>query len=466
MTTHLRLLTATTAALLGSAALPGVALAAPQAPDPVRLEAVGEHSSESGRMSGLEFRPGGITRDPIGVWNRSGSAVDGLVVQLLMPSDGYVFARHYDNCWYALEGKPDSAWCEFDVEIPDRATLQLAGPVLAATDDAEDPNNDFARVRWVDRAWAEAAGGIEALAGEDATQGTEPVRGAEGTLTLEAGSPRLGSHAADVTTPFPLELSTTGEPLGARNILPPSNPDSADLDAVQERTVAGERPKVKRVRRGEPVPGAIGVRNQGDAAVDGLVVELRLADEDMIFTKKYDNCWYALDGKPDSAWCEFDRDVAPGATLKLGSPVATATEQRLGDITKDIRFRWASAGWAEGHGGIHDLAEMSATPGTQVVRGAEGTLTLEAGSADLKPGLTEEVDYILFLVSPVNEQPTTTPPATPPATTPPDAGQGGGESLAITGTQTAALTAVGGGLVVAGLAGYVLTRRRRTRFIA
>jgi len=469
MTRHLRVFIASAAALLGSAVLPGVAAAAPGDPDSVRLEAVGEHSSESGRMSPLEFRPGGITRDPIGVWNRSGSTVDGLVVQLTMPSDGYVFARRYDNCWYALEGRPDSAWCEFDAEIPDQATLQLAGPVLAATDDAEDPNNDFARVRWVSRAWAEAAGGIEALADEDATEGTEAVRGTEGTLTLEAGSPRLSSFAGGPEgTLFPLSLSTSGEPLGAPNILPPSNPDSADLDAVQERAAAGERPRIRRYTRGEPVPGSIGVRNRGDAPVDGLVVELRLADEDMAFLKKYDNCWYALEGKPDSAWCEFDRDVVAGATLKLAAPVAVATQQRFGDIIKDIRFRWASADWAQGHGGIRDLAEMSATPGTDVERGTEGTLTLETAPADLKPGLTGAVDYILFSVPPVGAEPSTTPPTTPPTTTPGD-GQGGGEGgggLPITGTQTATVAAVGGGLLVTGLIGYAVARRRRTRFVA
>ncbi|MEV4706433.1 LPXTG cell wall anchor domain-containing protein [Actinoplanes sp. NPDC049316] len=466
MTRTLRFVVASAAALLGSAVLPGVAAAAPDTPDSVRLESVGERSIESGRMSGLHFRPGGITRGPIGVHNRNGSTVDGLVAQLTLPSDDFLFARRYDNCWYALEGKPDSAWCEFDTKIPDQATLQLAGPVVKAADDAGPALNEAVTVRWVSRAWAQAAGGIEALSNEDATAGTTAVRGSGGTLTLEAGSPWLSTFMGAATM-FPVHVAPTDGPSGAPDILPPSNPDSADLDAVQERTAAGERPKATSVKRGEVVPGVIGVRNAGDAAVDGLVVELRLADDDMIFAKKYDNCWYALEGKPDSAWCEFDRALAPGATLKLGSGVAIATQQRLGDITKDIRFRWAGSGWAQGHGGVHDLAEMSATPGTDVVRGTEGTLTLAAGSPDLKPGLTGAADYILFTVPPVADEPTT-PPATPaalPATPGTGGGEGGG-GLPITGTQTATVAGVGGGLLVAGLVGYAVARRRRTRFIA
>jgi hypothetical protein len=465
MTRYLRLVVASAAVLLGSAVLPGVAAAAPDTPDSVRLESVGERSIESGRMHGLDFRPGGITRGPMGVENRNGSTVDGLVAHLTLPSDDIVFARQYDNCWYALDGKPDSAWCEFDAKIPNRATLQLAGPVVKATDDAVQVVDDMVVVRWVSRAWAEAAGGIEALANEDATEGTSAVRGAEGTLTLEPGSPWLSTFMG-ASTMFPVHVKTTAGPSGAPNILPPANPDSADLEAVQERTTAGERPAVQDGERGKVVPGVIGVRNAGDAAVDGLVVELRLADEDMVFAKRYDNCWYALQGKPDSAWCEFDRALAPGATLKLADGVAIATQQILGDITKDIRFHWVSAGWAEGHGGIRDLAEMSATPGTGVVRGTEGTLTLETGPAALKPGLTGPVDYILFTVPPLGD-PATTPPATPPATPGTGTGNGeGGGGLPITGTQTAVIAGVGGGLLAAGLIGYATARRRRTRFVA
>jgi len=460
MTTHLRV-TIAAAGLFAPALLPGVAVAAPDTPDSVRLQAVGERSSESARPDGLTFRRGGITRDTVGVYNRGDSAVDGLVLQMTMPNDDFGFARLYDNCWYALEGKPGSAWCEFDTDIPAKATLQLAGPVVSATDDAENRQSDMLAVRWVSRAWADAAGGIEALSNEDATAGTHAVRGTEGTLTLEAGPPRFGSITGGAEFPFPLHLAGTDEPLGAPNILPPSGPDSADLDAVQERTVAGERPKFTSREPNEPVTGSIGVRNRGAAAVDGVVVELRLADDDMVFLKKHENCWYALRGKPDSAWCQFDRAIAPGATLKLGRDVAMATEQRRGDILKDIRFRWASAAWAGGYGGIKGLAEMSATPGTRVERGTGDALTLVPASGDLKPGLTGAADYIHFSIVPYGNE-----PSTPPTTTAPGGGQGDGGGLAVTGTQTATLAAVGGGLLLAGLLGYATARRRRTRFIA
>ncbi|BCJ51898.1 hypothetical protein Asp14428_33730 [Actinoplanes sp. NBRC 14428] len=455
------------AVTLAAAVLPGVAVAAPADPDSVRLEAVGERSSESGRMDGLTFRPGRITRDPIGVRNR-GATVDGVVVQLTSTTDDLVFARRYDNCWYALDGRPDSAWCEFDSKVAASSYFQLAGPVLAATGDAQpstpSPDRPYLKVRWSSKAWADAAGGVEALANEDAAAGTTAVRGDDGTLTLEPASPRLSASYSDSTgTIFPVWFEKPADgPWGAPDVLPPSDPDGAALDAVQERTVAGERPKLHHIAPGDTLPGTVGVRNTGATPVKGLLVELRLADDDLVFARRYDNCWYALEAKPDSAWCAFDRELAAGETLRLAAPVAIALRQRYGDLDKDLRFHWVSAGWAEGHGGARDLAELSATPGTTVVRGTGGTLTLSAGSSALKPGVTGAVDYLLALVPPSGPEPTT-PPATPPATAAPG---GGGGSLPITGTPTATLAGAGALLLLAGVGGFWVARRRRTRFQA
>ena len=79
--------------------------------------------------------------------------------------------------------------------------------------------------------------------------------------------------------------------------------------------------------------------------------------------------------------------------------------------------------------------------------------------------------------TPTPSQPTTTPTATPSATstvvppvTPsaslgaPGGGEGGG--LPVTGADTATVAGVGGALLLLGGAGYVIGRRRRSRFVA
>jgi LPXTG-motif cell wall-anchored protein len=72
-------------------------------------------------------------------------------------------------------------------------------------------------------------------------------------------------------------------------------------------------------------------------------------------------------------------------------------------------------------------------------------------------------------------QPTPTPSATPSATpTPaspggpdaPDAPGGEGGGLPVTGADTAIVTGIGGALLLLGGAGYVIGRRRRSRFVA
>lgn len=69
-------------------------------------------------------------------------------------------------------------------------------------------------------------------------------------------------------------------------------------------------------------------------------------------------------------------------------------------------------------------------------------------------------------------QPTSTPSATPTATSMPTAsaspgtpgGEGGG--LPVTGADTGALAGAGGALLLLGGVGYLIGRRRRSRFVA
>src|SRR5699024_11558246 len=73
----------------------------------------------------------------------------------------------------------------------------------------------------------------------------------------DLGSPWLSTFMG-ASTMFPVHVKATEGPSGAPNILPPANPDSADLEAVQERTTAGERPAVQDGERGRSEERRVG----------------------------------------------------------------------------------------------------------------------------------------------------------------------------------------------------------------
>lgn len=447
--------------------LSGPALAAP---GKGTLESVTETSSESGRQGGDSVRPGFVSRGIIGVRNTGTAPIAGLVVQIQLNDDHLQFARQYENCWYARDGKPDSAWCEFDDELIAKSVLSLMGPVFSVKADTPAGTRvKDVRFGWASAEWAEANGGIQALADKDATEGTTAVRGDEGTLAVEPGSPRLRSGPTSEFAFVSTAVVPGGTPPTGLPRIPPSEPDAARLAAVQEKTDNTFQGPVHRTGPNQTVPGTYGVRNLGDATVDGLVVELRLSDIDLKFAKKYDNCWYALEDKPDSAWCEFDTALPADATRQLAGPVTATGAEIHADLLKDVRFHWVSEQWAEAHGGIEALARGDASPGTDAVRGTEGTLTLKDGSASLVGHLRGATDFILALWPPGATEPTPTPTVT--TTTPGGGtgggtgGEGGGGGLPVTGAQTSLVGAIGGGLLLAGLLAFFITRRR-TRFTA
>ncbi|MEV4712939.1 LPXTG cell wall anchor domain-containing protein [Micromonospora sp. NPDC049374] len=257
----------------------------------------------------------------------------------------------------------------------------------------------------------------------------------------------------------------------------PQASDSAKLAAGTEQRPPTDGRRGYLVGQGEDVPALIGVTNKGDAPVDGLVVHIRILN-DLDFTKTYENCWYAVDSNQESAWCEFDVELAPGASLAaLGAGISTKPDARPENISSIIHF-WRSTEYVERLGGIQKLADDSGGQGTSAVRGTGGPLTLASPSAPLV-GL-EPPNPLGFVGVVLETTPTPTPTAAPTATptaaptdTPTDAppaspgeddGQGGG--LPVTGTQTGMVAAVGGLLLLLGGAAYLIARRRRTRFVA
>jgi LPXTG-motif cell wall-anchored protein len=245
----------------------------------------------------------------------------------------------------------------------------------------------------------------------------------------------------------------------------PNAPDPATLVAGSPKDPQTGKNRVYLVGQGENVPAELGVTNGGDTAVDGLVIQIRILD-DLDFTKKFDNCYYATYTNMESAVCEFDANLAPGASLALtGAGVSTSAGARPDKISS-IVFQWFSKQWADQAGGIEALANRLAGQGTKATAGDGDPLSLATPTESLVgPGGPIGFGYVRLDTPPTTgPSPTAAPSGTP--TVAPGTGGGDGGALPLTGANTATAVAVGGALLLVGAAGYVIARRRRTRFVA
>jgi LPXTG-motif cell wall-anchored protein len=260
----------------------------------------------------------------------------------------------------------------------------------------------------------------------------------------------------------------------------PNEPDAAKLAAGSEKDPQTGKNRKYLVGQGEDVPAVLGVTNMGDAPVDGLVVQVRVLN-DLDLTTKYENCWYAVDSNQETAWCEFDVELALGASLAVTGAGVSTKPDAVAENISTIIHRWVSKEYADARGGIQVLADQWAGQGTKAVRGTGAPLTSTTPSGELG-GLGGPIGFVgVGLVTPPTGEPTATPtpsatpsgspsatptgaPTAAPSVSPGAGGEGGG--LPVTGAGTATMAGVGGVLLVLGGAGYLIARRRRTRFVA
>lgn len=265
-----------------------------------------------------------------------------------------------------------------------------------------------------------------------------------------------------------------GAPVSAAAAAAPSQ-DPAKLAAVVEKDPQTGNAKRYPVGRGEVIPAVIGVTNIGPDPVKGLVVRIRVVD-DYNFATKYQNCWYGVDSNAQTAYCSFDTALAADATLAIVDPVVAMKPDARPDKVSSIVFTWLSQDWVDTRGGVQALADGDSRPG-KAVRGTDGTLALTSRSLPLG----EEPHYATGFVAVELVLPHTTAPTQPATPTPtasassaaPTAaaptsaapGGAGGGGLAVTGTQTATVAGIGALLLLVGAVGFVIARRRRTRFV-
>ncbi|SCF07052.1 LPXTG-motif cell wall anchor domain-containing protein [Micromonospora echinospora] len=256
----------------------------------------------------------------------------------------------------------------------------------------------------------------------------------------------------------------------------PSAADSAKLAAGTLKDPETGKNRTYPAGQGEDVPVVLGVTNVGEAPVDGLVLQVRVLN-DLDLTTKYENCWYAVDSNQETAWCEFAADLAPGASLAVtGAGISTSADARAENISSVV-YWWMSKQHADAQGGIQALADQWAGQGTKAVRGTADALPMAAPAGELG-GIGGPLGFAgVRLVTPPTGEPTATPtPSATPSATPSvaptaapsaSAGAGGeGGGLPVTGAGTATVAGVGGALLLLGGAGFLIARRRRTRFVA
>lgn len=121
----------------------------------------------------------------------------------------------------------------------------------------------------------------------------------------------------------------------------------------------------------------------------------------------------------ESAWCEFDEELAPGGSLAVtGSGISTKPDARAENISSII-YRWVSKKYVDERGGLQVVADEWTGQGTKAVRSTGDALTLTTPAGPLG-GLGGPIGFAgVKLVTPSTSEPTATPTptVTPSATT-------------------------------------------------
>ncbi|GGQ82176.1 LPXTG cell wall anchor domain-containing protein [Couchioplanes azureus] len=262
--------------------------------------------------------------------------------------------------------------------------------------------------------------------------------------------------------------------------------DTAKVVAVDEYDAAG-KPRMYPIHRGEEIPLTLRVANAG-AAPTKVVVNVGVVN-DLDLPRSSENCWYYVDSNLDGAWCELDQELAAGAAYETSPVRIAATADAKPDRVQTVIHRWFTQDWAEKQGGIEALAKKDSGRGTAPVKGTRDTLRLQPKALTI-PADAKWVGFTgVSLITPPGA-PTGTPTARPSATasagaeapasagpsfppsvtaTPAAAGAGGSAGdggLPVTGAKVATVAGGGVALLVLGLAGLLLARRRRNRFVA
>ncbi|MET8229384.1 LPXTG cell wall anchor domain-containing protein [Micromonospora sp. NPDC005298] len=347
--------------------------------------------------------PGGKFQAPLAVFNAGTTEIDGFVV--LFDNDyGIRTTERFDNCLYS----EDFLFaCEFDQKIP-------TSTGLATTLNYELAKDTYAPGREYGGAWFMTPADFEDLLGVREEAGAEQARRGTGkTLSLKTVSSARMARAAQTDTDPDNNISGLRVDVTGKN--------GADLEAVGA-TLTG--------KKGAVLTAALGFRNNGPATLDYIRSDSQVTYVDVTVPTGTTAVEVPIECAPrtgdDAEWGEAGTPGAASYRCYPG-PFAPAGEE----LTGEFSFRIDKV-----------VANASGTVKVNVPCECEGGFY-----ADLKPAN----DTAKILVNAGSGQ---------------GGGEGDGGALPITGESTGLIAGIGALLLAAGVGGYLVAKRRRTRFVA
>ncbi|MET8120963.1 LPXTG cell wall anchor domain-containing protein [Micromonospora sp. NPDC005291] len=365
---------------------------------------------QAGPATTVTAAPGGKFQAPLTVFNAGTTEVDG-VVALFDTDYGIRTKERFDNCLYA----DDFLFaCEFDEKIPVSGGATATLNYELATDTYA-PGSEYSS------AWFMTPADFEDLLGIREEAGAEKARRGTGkTLSLDAVSAARKARSVQTDTDpnnnfGELHVDVTGK-------------NGADLEAVGA-TLTG--------KKGAVLTAALGFRNNGPATLDHLRTDSDVTFVDVTVPTGTTAVEVPLECAPrtgnDAEWQEAGTPGAAEYRCYPG-PFAPAGEE----LTGEFKLRIDKV-----------IANASGAVKVNVPCECEGGFY-----ADLKPA--NDIAKIL-----VNA-------ATGQGGGQDGGGEGGGDGggLPVTGQSTGLIAGLGALLLAAGVGGYLVTKRRRTRFVA
>ncbi|MGK5737555.1 LPXTG cell wall anchor domain-containing protein [Micromonospora sp. URMC 103] len=355
----------------------------------------------------LTASPGGGFTAPLVLSNVGETAAKGAVVVF---DHDYAIqpGKHYSNCTY--EGD-QLRTCRFTDEVASGDTLTASVPYVLGKDTYA-PGREYGYHNWMTP--SEFDDFVGYLGDQGVTIGKP---GTDGPLVLAKKSTmKASSFQADVDPSnnwSGMEITVTGK-------------NGADLVAIGDKLTG---------KAGDVVTATVGVRNNGPASLD------------------------------------FGRSGTPVTKIDVTVPTGTTAVEVPGDCVPmdgdDANWEQAGEPGAKKYRCYPDIFIAAGEEQTveiglrvdKVVADATGTVVINAKCEC--EGFTEDTN-------PANDSAKILVNAT--TTGSGDGGQGGGNgdggSLPITGSSTGLIAGIGALLLVAGAGGYLVARRRRTRFVA
>ncbi|MCU7731210.1 hypothetical protein ODJ79_46515, partial [Actinoplanes sp. KI2] len=434
---------------MGVLAVPSVAHAAA---DTAKLAALMERDA-AGNPVPYPIHQGETAPVTFGVVNRGTEPVDGVVLEVFVPSDASL-PKEFANCrYYGDGGVTNLAFCEFDRTLAPGETYAVDSFHVTADADAAYRTLEPLNFYWYSKAWADAQGGFDAI-----TKGHEP--GGAGTLSLVAKK-----------LPDSKYESSWGE-VPAHLIEPPDNLPLVPLGKLDAK---GD-PAVIRVPAseiGKWRPVVVGVVNTGSTTISKAVVHVEVrGGKGRLTHSGSKNCVsYDTVQRWSGLWCEINGPILPNKTyaiepLRLAGYVST-------DATS-FTVTWHDPQWTDWSGGLETLASppTHGPSGIAVSRGDGSGPDAHLVATSLPTPRHPKRSFVTTIEvggDDGSSSPSPSGSASPsPSTSVPagddGSGGGGGGGLAITGPSALPIAAIGGGLLLAGMLALVLTRRRRARF--